>query len=59
MNKLNERRKQGKDEALAGPTELELLTEIRDLLARQQQGYGSAPSIPSPYEHGGTNRTRP
>ncbi|MGW3246494.1 large conductance mechanosensitive channel protein MscL [Streptomyces sp. NPDC001070] len=59
MNKLNERRKQGKEEAAAAPTELELLTEIRDLLARQQVGYGSAPSIPSPYDHGGANRTRP
>lgn len=57
MNKLNDRRKAGKEDAVTGPTELELLTEIRDLLARQQQGHGGAPSVPSPYGHGGTNRT--
>ncbi|WP_431945536.1 large conductance mechanosensitive channel protein MscL [Actinacidiphila sp. bgisy167] len=59
MNKLNERRRAGKEEAVAAPTELELLTEIRDLLARQQQGHGDAPTIPSPYSHGSSNRTRP
>ncbi|MFF3565893.1 large conductance mechanosensitive channel protein MscL [Streptomyces sp. NPDC002574] len=58
MNKLNERRKAGQgDEAAAGPTELELLTEIRDLLARQQGNGGGGPTVPAPYDHGGGNRT--
>ena len=33
MNKLKERRKTGKEEGQAEPTDVELLTEIRDLLA--------------------------
>ena len=40
MNRLSERRKRGAATEVvepAAPTELELLTEIRDLLARQEQ----------------------
>lgn len=37
MKKLEERRKRGLEPAPAEPTEVELLTEIRDLLRNQQQ----------------------
>jgi large conductance mechanosensitive channel len=50
MNKLNERRKSGKEEAPA-PSEVELLAEIRDLLAREAAGRGS--TVPN-QDHGGT-----
>lgn len=36
LNKLNERRKRGVEEAAADPTDVELLTEIRDLLRAQR-----------------------
>jgi large conductance mechanosensitive channel len=45
MNKLNERIKAGKEPEVPKPTELELLTEIRDLLARQaESGAGAIPA---------------
>lgn len=50
MNKLNERRKSGKEEVPA-QTEVDLLVEIRDLLAREAAGRG--PSVPS-QDHSGT-----
>lgn len=37
MNKLAERRKRKEEETPAGPTEIELLTEIRDALRAQQR----------------------
>jgi len=37
MNKLSARRKRGEVEVVADPTELELLIEIRDLLAAQRK----------------------
>ncbi|AUS78399.1 large-conductance mechanosensitive channel protein MscL [Actinoalloteichus sp. AHMU CJ021] len=37
MNKLQERRQRGEEPAAATPTELELLTEIRDLLREQRR----------------------
>jgi large conductance mechanosensitive channel len=39
MKKLQERRKRGEEPGPAEPTDVELLTEIRDLLRQQQQGY--------------------
>lgn len=38
MNKLSERRRRGEVEAAPVPTELDLLVEIRDLLAAQKRG---------------------
>jgi large conductance mechanosensitive channel len=35
--KMKERRRRGEEEAVAEPTEVELLTEIRDLLRAQQE----------------------
>jgi large conductance mechanosensitive channel len=37
MNKLKERRERGKEPGPADQTDVELLKEIRDLLAAQQQ----------------------
>lgn len=37
MNKLQERRRRGQDPDLVEPTDVELLTEIRDLLRQQQR----------------------
>jgi large conductance mechanosensitive channel len=37
MNKIKERRERGKEPGPAEPTDVELLKEIRDLLAAQQQ----------------------
>lgn len=38
MNKIKERRKKGKEAGPSEPTDVELLKEIRDLLAAQQNG---------------------
>jgi large conductance mechanosensitive channel len=53
MNTLNERRRSGqlKDTTPPPPTELDLLAEIRDLLAREAAGRGS--TVPN-QDHGGT-----
>ena len=53
MNKFNDRRKNGqlKDGTPAPPSEVELLAEIRDLLARESAGRGTA--VPG-QDHGGT-----
>jgi large conductance mechanosensitive channel len=40
LNTLKERRKRGVEEGPAEPTDVELLTEIRDLLRAQQQRAG-------------------
>jgi large conductance mechanosensitive channel len=37
LNTMKERRRRGEEEAVAEPTEVELLTEIRDLLRAQQE----------------------
>jgi large conductance mechanosensitive channel len=37
LNTMKERRRRGEEEAVAAPTEVELLTEIRDLLRAQQE----------------------
>jgi len=59
MNTFNERRKSGQlkdgDGTPAPPTEVDLLVEIRDLLAREAAGRG--PSVPS-QDHGGTGAPR-
>lgn len=44
MNKINERRNRNVPQAEAEPTDLELLTEIRDLLAANQRAGGPKPS---------------
>jgi large conductance mechanosensitive channel len=44
MNKINERRNRDVPQAEAEPTDLELLTEIRDLLASNQRTGGPKPS---------------
>jgi large conductance mechanosensitive channel len=52
MNTFNERRKAGKEEGPAVLTEVELLAEIRDLLAREAAGRNATvpgPSSPSDY----------
>ena len=41
MNKFKERMKKSEPEAPAEPTDVELLTEIRDLLAKQKQAFKS------------------
>jgi large conductance mechanosensitive channel len=40
MNKLKERRKRGQEAGPSEPTDVELLKEIRDLLAAQRQSQG-------------------
>jgi large conductance mechanosensitive channel len=55
MNKFNERLKNGKEEAPAA-TEVELLTEIRDLLAREAAGRQA--TVPAPTDHGGAKSFR-
>ena len=40
LNSLKERRKRGEEAGPAGPTDVELLAEIRDLLRAQQQRSG-------------------
>jgi large conductance mechanosensitive channel len=55
MNKFNERLKNGTVEALA-PTEVELLAEIRDLLAREAAGRDA--TVPTPTDHGGAKSFR-
>jgi large conductance mechanosensitive channel len=47
MNKFNERRNAGKEKEPTPPTELELLGEIRDLLAARSAGAASG-TIPAP-----------
>lgn len=42
LNHLKERRSRGEEEGPAEPTDVELLTEIRDLLREQRTGIGSA-----------------
>lgn len=54
MTKFNERRKAGKDEAPAVVTEVELLAEIRDLLARESAGRNAR--VPAPIDHDGMKR---
>jgi large conductance mechanosensitive channel len=49
MKKLQERRKRGEEPGPAEPTDVELLTEIRDLL-RQQQQAGMSQSQPAPQQ---------
>jgi large conductance mechanosensitive channel len=39
---VEERRRRGEEEGPADPTDVELLTEIRDLLREQRAGAGSA-----------------
>lgn len=59
MNKVNERRQGGKESASAKETELDLLIEIRDLLARQSgdgpgsaRGQGHTAAIPTQTDRG-------
>jgi large conductance mechanosensitive channel len=47
MNTLRERRKRGQEPGPAEPTDVELLTEIRDLLKHGQQRDGSRPQASS------------
>jgi large conductance mechanosensitive channel len=47
LHRLLERRAKGEEPGPVGPTELELLTEIRDLL-RAQQGLGPVRDAPAP-----------
>ena len=47
LHRLLNRRAQGEEPGPVGPTELELLTEIRDLL-RAQQGPGPARAVSAP-----------
>jgi large conductance mechanosensitive channel len=49
MHRLLDRLVKGEEPAAVGPTELELLTEIRDLLRVQQ---GTAPAARTPGRHG-------
>jgi large conductance mechanosensitive channel len=56
MNKLNERRKNGQPEAATPVTELDLLTEIRDLLAREA-ATGSG-TVPAPADYNAYNKSR-
>jgi large conductance mechanosensitive channel len=42
LNHLKERRSRGEEEGAAEPTDVELLTEIRDLLREQRASSGSA-----------------
>lgn len=55
MNKLNERRKAGKEPEAPKQTELDLLMEIRDLLAARQ-GETASGSIPAQPDGGGTTK---
>jgi large conductance mechanosensitive channel len=56
MNKLNERRKAGQPEPAELVTELDVLTEIRDLLAREAAtGHGS---VPAPADYNAYNKSR-
>jgi large conductance mechanosensitive channel len=57
IKKLEERRKRGEDVGPKEPTDTELLTEIRDLLAQQQQPQQSRPQQQQPQQQ--TQQQRP
>lgn len=48
MKKIQDRRKRGEEPGPAEPTDVELLTEIRDLLRQQQTMQQSRPQQPPP-----------
>lgn len=58
MNKLNERRKAGKEPEVPRKTELELLAEIRDLLAREAGVSGRAVHLPAQTDGSGLKSPR-
>jgi large conductance mechanosensitive channel len=56
MNKFNERLRHGQPEAAKPVTELDLLTEIRDLLAREAAG--GKGTVPAPADYNAYSKSR-